>query len=135
MVAINRFMASHFQTGTCNIHIILDECIALWGERKQVLLCGRCWCTFVCKWHNSKHAVLRSNPQSLVDPESSQSAPAILSRLCSSPSSLAQPKSSQPASVLGLCCRRIADFDALTVALICYPTWGGLPSYPRTLLL
>ena len=89
--------------------IKLSECIALWGECKQVLLCGRCWCTFVCKWHNSKHAVLRrlcSNQQSLADPESSQSALAILSRLRSSSLSLAQPKSSQPASTLGLCRRR-----------------------------
>ena len=62
---------------------MLDKCIALWGERKQVVLCGRSWCTFVYKWHNSKHAVLH--------------------RLGSSPLSLAQPKSSQPASALGLC--------------------------------
>ena len=61
--------------------------MVLWGECKQVVLCGRSWCTFVCKWHNRKRAVLRrlcSNPQSLADPESSQSAPAVLSRLCSS---------------------------------------------------
>ena len=73
----------------------------------------------MCKWHNSKRAVLhrlRSNPQSLADPESSQSAPAILSRLRSSPSSLVQPKISQPASALGLCRSRVADFDALAVA-------------------
>ena len=66
------------------------------------------WCMLVCKWHNSKRVVLRklrSNPQSLADPERSQSAPAILSRLCSSPS-LPQLKSSQPARVLGLCLRR-----------------------------
>ena len=30
---------------------------------------------------------------------------------------------------------RIADCDALAVALICYAAWGGLPSCPRTLLL
>ena len=105
----------------CNLHciyiliILLGECIALWVKCKQVLLCGRCWWTFVCKWHNSKHAVLR--------------------RLRSSPSSLAQPKSSQPASALGLCCRHVADFDPLAVALFCYAACGGLPSYPRTLLL
>ena len=117
---------------------ILGECIALWVERKQVLLCGRCWCMFVCKCHNSKRAVLRrlrSNPQSLADPESSQSAPTVLSRLRRSPSSLAQPKSSQPASALGLCRRRVADFDTLAVVLICYAACGRLPSYPRTLLL
>ena len=81
----------------------------------------------MCKWHNSKRAFLRrlrSNPQSLADPESSQSAPTVLSRRRRSPLSLAQPKSSQPASALGLCCRRVADFDAFAVALICYATWG-----------
>ena len=34
-------------------YFILGECIALWGERKQVVLCGRCW--RVCKWNNRKH--------------------------------------------------------------------------------
>ena len=121
-----------------NIPLYTRQMHSIVGDHKQVLLCARCWCTFMCKWHNSKHAVLwqlRSNPQLLADPESSQSAPAVLSRLRSSASSLAQLKSSQPASALELCRRRVADFDALTVALICYAAWGRLPSYPRTLLL
>ena len=104
----------YFTHDLCTVYR-LGECIALWVERKQVLLCGRCWCTFVCKCHNSKRVVLRrlrSNPQSLADPESSQSA-----------------------SALGLCRRRIADFDALAVALICYTACGRLPSYSRMLLL
>ena len=139
---INLLSLFHFSSSlkwclyTSNIK--LGECIALWGERKQVLLCGRCWCTFVCKWHNSKRAVLHrlhSNLQTLADPESSQSAPAVHSKFRSSPSSLTQPKSSQPASALGLCRRRVADFDTLAVALICYAAWGRLPSYPHTLLL
>ena len=89
------------------------------GASVNKLLCGRSWCTFVCKWHNSKRAVLRrlrSNRQPLVDPESSQSAPAVLSILRSSPSSLAQPKSSQPASALGLCLRPTQQ--ALTHSLV-----------------
>ena len=32
---------------------VLGECIALWGERKQVVLCGRSW--RVCKWNSRKH--------------------------------------------------------------------------------
>ena len=96
------------------------------------MLCGR------SKWHNSNSAVLCrlcSNPQSLADPESSQSVPAVLSRLRSSPSS-PQPKSSQPARALrlDLSQTRVAGIDAFAGALICYAAWRGLPSCPRMLL-
>ena len=115
---------------------ILGECIALWGKRKQVLLCGRCCCTFVCKWYNSKRLGLcrLRNRQSLEDHQSSQAAPAILSRL--QQSFVAGAAEEQPTCqrVGTLSQTRVAGFDTLAVALICYVAWGGLPSCPRTLL-
>ena len=96
------------------------------------------WCTFVCKWHNGKRAVLcrlRSNPQSMADLESSQSAPAVLSRLHSRLSSLAQPEEQPTCQGVGtLSQTRVAGIDAVAGALICYAAWGGLLSCPHTLV-
>ena len=115
-------MVYPYYVNQCLLINILGECIALWGKRKQVLLCGRCCCTFVCKWYNSKRAGLcrLRNPQSLEDPQSSQAAPAVLSRLQQSFFAGAAEEQPTCQGVGTLSQTRIAGFDALAVALICY---------------
>ena len=67
--------------------------------------------------------------------ESSQSAPSCPQQTPQQSFVAGAAEEQPPASALGLCRRRVADFDALAVVLICYAAWGILPSYPRTLLL
>ena len=117
----------------------LGECIALWGERKQVVLCGSSASAHLCA--SGTTASVRSSPDSAATRSHWRILRAANLRLRSSADStavfVAGAAEEQPTcqGVGTLSQTRVAGIDALAGVLICYAAWGGLHSCPRMLLL